>query len=362
VSREAARQREVWLRNVEMRGCDAVPCKVHLSPALCLEHGSALRELLARYPHVEAHCPEETELAEALGEQQRAGEPFQDAWSCVWHNLHDGMTGQVSRPALADWDELERYEPPSPAESGHFGSVDWDHEERLARSARAEGALVRGAVAHGFFFQRLCYLRGFENLMLDVARADPRLDRLCEMVFQFNRGLVERHLALGVDVMHFGDDLGIQDRLAVSPAAWRRYVGPAYARLFGACRRAGAHVHLHTDGYVVDIMPDLVECGVTILNPQDLCNGLDAIRWELKGRVCVDLDLDRQLITARGTPEQVDGHVRRCVETLGSPRGGLMLTWGAYPGVPLKNVEAVFRAMSRYRSLPARSAASGPCS
>ena len=169
------------------------------------------------------------------------------------------------------------------------------------------------------------------------------------MVLEFNRGMVERYLALGVDVLNFGDDLGMQERLTISPAAWRRYVKPAYAELFGMCRRAGAHVYLHSDGYIVDIMPDLLECGVTMLNPQDLCNGVETIRRELKGKVCIDLDIDRQTVVPRGTPAQVEDHIRRCVEALGSSAGGLMLTCGLYEGTPLENIEAVFRGMAACR-------------
>lgn len=340
-------QRDEWLSNVELRGCTQTPCTVHVSPAVWSEYRRDLAEVAARFPDVDANVPDGDDW-DAFGLMHRRGEPFEDAWGCVWENLHDGMTGQVRRPPLPEWHALADYGPPSPARTDHFGPIDWDDERRLMESGRSAGVLTRGAISHGFFFQRLYYLRGFENLMADIAAGDERLDRLCGMVLTFNEGLVERYLEIGVDVMVFGDDLGMQERLTISPAAWRRYVRPAYEKLFGMCRDAGTHVYLHSDGYIVDILPDLLECGVTILNPQDLCNGLENIRRCLKGKVCVDLDLDRQRIVPFGTPEQIDAHVRRCVETLGSPRGGLMLTCGIYPGTPLENIEAVFRAMSAY--------------
>jgi len=68
--------------------------------------------------------------------------------------------------------------------------------------------------------------------------------------------------------------------------------------------------------------------------------------------VCIDLDIDRQKIVPWGTPREIDAHVRRCVQMLASPRGGLMLICGIYPGTPLENIEAVLAAMSRYRTLP----------
>lgn len=339
--------RDSWLRLVERRGCGEVLCKMYVSPGVRAIYGRRLAEIAARYPDVEA--------GKLDGEWQgfdagtSAGRSVPDAWGCVWQNVHNGIIGQVTGHPLEDWNALGDFVPPSPAESRHFGPVDWDRERRQAEAARAQGGLVQGWIDHGFFFQRLYYLRGFANLMMDIADADPRLDALCRMVADFNRGTVERLLYIGVDVVNFGDDLGMQERLTISPAAWRHYVKPVYAELFGMCRRAGAHVFLHSDGYIADIMPDLIECGTTILNPQDLCNGLETIRRELKGKVCIDLDIDRQSIVPRGTPGQIEAHIRRCVEMLGSRHGGLMLTCGLYEGTPLENIEAVFRGMSACR-------------
>lgn len=344
-------EREKWLSNVESRGCDAIPCTLHVAAAVWHAHRQALAEIVARYPDIAVNPPPSAEDRDAFAPRERRGKKFTDAWGCVWENLHDGMVGQVTEPPLADWGSLSSYEPPSPARTGHFHPMDWDRERRLILSGRKEGVLTRGAIDHGFFFQRLYYLRGFENLMADIAVGDPRLDTLCRTVSEFNEAAARFYLDVGVDVIHFGDDLGMQRRLTISPRAWRRYVKPAYARLFGMCRSAGAHVSLHSDGYIVDIMPDLIECGVTILNPQDLCNGIENIRRELKGKVCIDLDIDRQTVVPRGTPQEIDAHIRYCVQTLGSPQGGLMLTCGIYPGTPLKNIEAVLHAMSRYRRL-----------
>jgi len=154
-----------------------------------------------------------------------------------------------------------------------------------------------------------------------------------------------------VDVVYFGDDMGMQERFTIAPDTWRRYIKPAYAKLFRMCHDAGAHVYLHSDGYIADIFDDLVEIGVTIPNPQDLVNDLEVIRDRLKGRVCIDLDIDRQKIIPWGTPREIDDHLRLCVETLGSREGGLMMVCGVYSPTPLENIEALLEAMKRYQTM-----------
>jgi len=184
-----------------------------------------------------------------------------------------------------------------------------------------------------------------------VAENHPRLYELCDIVTDYWYQITKAHLDCGATHVSGGDDLGLQDRLPIAPDSWRKLIKPAYKQIFGLARQRGATVRLHTDGYIVDIIPDLIEIGVTDLNPQDLVNGLDTLVSLAKGIVHISLDIDRQKITAFDTPEQVDLHIKNCIQTLGSPQGGLSLVWGVYPGTPIENIEAAVRAMEKYHSL-----------
>ena len=107
-------------------------------------------------------------------------------------------------------------------------------------------------------------------------------------------------------------------------------------------------VHVHTDGDTRQFAEDILDCGVQVLNLQDLVNGIDWVKENLKGRVCIDLDIDRQSITVDGSPEQIDALIHEEVAKLGSKEGGLMMIYGLYPGIPLENAKAVMDAMEKY--------------
>ena len=111
---------------------------------------------------------------------------------------------------------------------------------------------------------------------------------------------------------------------------------------------AGVPIHMHSDGDIRTLASHLVESGVEVLNLQDLVNGIDWIAEKFRGRICVDLDIDRQQITPYGTPEQIDALIREEVSKISTPEGGLCMTYGLYPGVPLENVKAVMDAMEKY--------------
>jgi uroporphyrinogen-III decarboxylase len=134
----------------------------------------------------------------------------------------------------------------------------------------------------------------------------------------------------------------------ISPAHFREYILPSYKRQMAPAGRAGAVVHMHCDGQLHALLDDLLTSGIEVLNLQDLVNGIDWIEQHVKGRVAIDLDIDRQEVTVHGRPDEIDALVRREVEQLGSREGGLTMIYGLYPGTPLDNARAVAEAMRRY--------------
>lgn len=94
---------------------------------------------------------------------------------------------------------------------------------------------------------------------------------------------------------------------------------------------------MHTDGHILEIIPDLMDCGVNVIN-QVRANGLDNLVDVCNSKVCVDLDLDRQMFPFCEAAD-IDAHVREAVIKLGSPEGGLWLSAEIGPDIPLENFD-----------------------
>jgi len=344
--------RENYLRNASMTGPKWIPCSVGISGASWDQLRTDLEQVLARHPILFPGFEKGQRNYDDWdpGPAHRAGERFTDAWGCVWRSAVNGLEGQVEEHPLADWSKLESYRAPDPMAQGDRGPADWEKTRRDVEKARRQGRLTSGGVAHGFLFMRLWYLRGFENLMIDVAADAPQLPRLIELVMEHNRGLVDAWLDMGVDKMEFGEDLGTQTASIISPKAFAKYVAPAYESVMQPCRGAGCHVALHSDGYIMELMDQFIECGVTIINPQDLCNGIDNLAREVKGRICIRLDIDRQRIVPFGTRREIRALIEEEVRKLGSPAGGLEMTAGIYPPTPAENVDALCDALEEFRT------------
>jgi uroporphyrinogen decarboxylase len=265
------------------------------------------------------------------GPAYRAGERYTDNWGCVWYNVQDGLEGQCVGHPLEDWDALGGYRFPDPMALAEREPWDWPAIEKATKEARERGELTVGWGER--LFDRLYFLRGWE------------------MLTEHELALVNKWLEIGVDIISFHTDIGTQKALMISPADFRKYLKPMFASIFQTCRKAGTHVFLSSDGYMLDIVDDLVECGVSVHDPQIRANTVEGIVRAYKGKLCADVDLDEQMF-ARCTPDDIRRQVEEVVEHMGSVKGGLMLTGLIMEAdVPLENIEALCAALEKvYRS------------
>lgn len=297
-----------------------IPAAVQVLPSAMVRHREALRAIARRYPDLFAARVLAGDF-DAVGGTYAEGRHV-DAWGCVWSNAHHGQEAIVTGHPVPRREDVHALRPPE----------------------------VDAGLPHGFLFLRLADLRGFEEIMVDFAEEPPELQMLIDVVHGYNLRQLERllHGRRAGEVFCFGDDQGMQHALPIRPATWRRHLKPCFAELFARCRQAGQVVYMHSDGCIHEIIPDFIEIGVSVLNPQFRANGLDNLVRTCKGRVCVELDLDRQLFPF-AAPGQIDRHVADAVDALGDPAGGLMLQAEVDDGVPLEAVEAICRALVRHR-------------
>ncbi|MEI6914147.1 MAG: uroporphyrinogen decarboxylase family protein [Armatimonadota bacterium] len=338
--------RENWLRVVEFRNPEKIPCSMGFAPLTWHTHRERLEDILVRHPLLFPGFKAGGVDFDNFGSVYREGEYFRDNWGCLWFNRIGGLEGQVVEHPLEDWDALDDYEFPDVMTKTERGDMDWVQTKAAIEQQREHGALTGGSGER--LFDRLYFLRGFENLMMDFATNDPHLQILIDRFTEYQLVLVNEYLKIGVDVMGFHTDIGSQAALMISPAQFRHYIKPMFKAIFEPIRQSGAHVVLSSDGRLIDIVDDLIECGVSVHDPQLRATTLDDIERCYKGRLCCNVDLDRQM-WAFCSPKDIDNQIREVVERLSSPKGGLMVSasvWDA--NTPLENIDALCDSLERH--------------
>ncbi len=191
-------------------------------------------------------------------------------------------------------------------------------------------------------------LRGFENFLTDMV-ADPGFAaELLDRITDIQLALIRRFITLGVDGGYFGDDYGAQKNLLFSPNTWRTLIKPRLARLFVPFREAGLPILMHSDGQIAKILPDLVEIGLTTLNPvQPEVIEHSWLRETFAGKLSFYGGVSTQTVLPAGTPSEVKEAVLEAIRILAPDRTGMVVSPShrMMVDIPVENVEAFLEAM-----------------
>lgn len=336
------------LKAVTFQCPDWIPCSVSIFGAVWRKHREGLSRVVEAHPFIfgSRFLNKKRDYDALVSDWHKAG-LHDDNWGCKWLVAREGYEGQVVEHPLASWDAFPAYSFPDPMRFTERGKrAPWRLERAASWLARKAGILFNGSGER--LFDRLYFLRGFDNLMVDIARGEPRLAGLITRFVDHELALVRKWLAVGVDMMSFHTDIGMQDRLMISPRAFRKHVKPMYEAIFQPCKDKGVPVYLSSDGYLLDIVDDLVEVGVAVHDPQQRANTIAGIKKHYKGKLCIDLDLDRQGFPFM-TPGGIKAMIRNAVDELASPEGGLMMKAEiGDPAIPLENIAAICDAFEEW--------------
>ena len=217
--------------------------------------------------------------------------------------------------------ELNRYPWPDftdPARHAHL--------ERDIAAAKADGYTVVGQMSQTIL-ETAYMMRGMEQMMCDFYERPDYVDTLFTKLGS-RRVFEARRLAeAGADVIRIGDDIATQTGLMVGLNLYRRFIRPWHADAVAAAREINPNVHVlyHSDGNLTALLPDLIEIGVTAINPvQPECMDLAHVKREFGGDLTLWGCCPVQSIYAHGTAEKVLAHNRFLMEQI-APGGGLVL-------------------------------------
>lgn len=193
------------------------------------------------------------------------------------------------------------------------------------------------------------------DIYTDPDLVEGLLDALMEKHLETLKNVCE---AVGnvVDILRFGDDLGMDTGMFMSKDKYREIFKPRHKLL-----NEYVHTHsnmktlLHSCGSVYPIIDDLIEAGYDILNPvQTTARDMDP--KTLKREFGKDITFwgggcNTRTILNRGTPQEVYDYTIRMIEIF-SKDGGFVFNQehNILPDVPAENMLAMYRAVNDCRN------------
>ncbi|MEN8200951.1 MAG: uroporphyrinogen decarboxylase family protein [Bacteroidota bacterium] len=225
--------------------------------------------------------------------------------------------------------------------------------EKLRNSSQRAIVMSGGAklLELGFFLRRM------DNMLMDLLADHKNLARMLDKLMELHMaGLEKKIRVVGdlVDVIRFGDDLGMTTGPFMDIDVFRKFFKPRYKELCDYVKQhSQMKIFLHSCGSIRQFIPDLIEVGFDILNPvQTNCYGMDA--RELKEEYGREITfwgggVDTSSVLPTGTPEEVREDVLERCEIL-SRDGGFIFApiHNILPEVPPENIIAAYEAVKEF--------------
>ena len=277
---------------------------------------------------------------------------FQNEWGILQRQGQFGVEFVKNPLEDAEIADLETYPWPKAAELVDLTGMKerakalWE-ENRYAVSLRAP---MNG------IFEISCWLRGMQNFLVDMLSDEEFAHALTEKVLEVQMdwyGYVLDEIGEYVDIVETGDDYGTQNSLMLSPECLEEFILSRRKRLNDMIREKAPHarIFLHSCGSIRRCIPNLIRCGVDILNPvQTAAADMDpfTLKKEFGDRICFHGGVDTQR-ALRGSVQEVKEEVKKMLDAM-YHEGGYILTSCNHiqNDIPVENIIAMFEAAKEY--------------
>ena len=271
--------------------------------------------------------------------------PYADGYPADYHDL-DAEMGRVlwARHVHSPWDHA--------ADEGFYDTL---RERALQLRQTTDKALM--IVCGCNLFEWGTFLRRMDNFLMDLLCDERNVERLLDELMTRHLATLEkvcRSVGDIVDIIRFGDDLGMISGPFMSPETYRKLFKPRHRILCDYVKsHSQMHTFIHSCGSIAALLPDLIDAGIEIINPvQTNAAGMDPAF--LKREFGADVTfwgggIDTASMLNRGTPAQVREQVLQRLEIF-SPGGGFVFNTvhNILPDVPPQNIVAMYDAIAEF--------------
>jgi uroporphyrinogen decarboxylase len=279
-------------------------------------------------------------------------------WVDIW-----GARRREVEHAYGRYEDLAGYPLSQAASLADLRAYDWPTPEwfDFAGLPAELADLDAGGARHvryriGAIFETAWSLRGFEQTLMDLALEPSIPGYIMDRILEVHMANLRAVLDLAgerIDMVYYYDDVATMDSLLMSEAMWRQHIKPRHKQLLEVAQQYGKPVMYHCDGSIRRLIPELLDLGVTLLNPVQT-NARDmepsGLKESFGQRLSFHGGVDITELLPKGSPDEVREQVRQLVDVLGA-EGGYVLAPSHHiqADTPVENVLAMYETALRYR-------------
>ncbi|MCX7842796.1 MAG: methyltransferase [Clostridia bacterium] len=335
--------KELVYRTLEFRNNDRAPRQIWVLPWAENNYPEEVKKIKEDFPDdifqgVPSYFEKESVTK---GDPYEYGE-FVDVWGCIFQNKNRGIIGEVKEPLVSwddeDWEDTSRIHIPE-----EWLTINRDKINEFCKTS--DKFLMASACPRPF--ERLQFIRGTEQLYIDLMFRPRKMLEFMEKMHDFYCRLMKAWAETDVDALIFMDDWGSQKSLLINPKIWEEIFKPMYRDYIEIAHKHGKKIFMHSDGYILDIIPHLIDLGLDALNSQIFCMGLENLK-QFKGHITFWGEIDRQGLLPNATTKEIEDAVINVRKSLWAD-GGCIAQCEFGPGAKPENVYKVFETWTKLK-------------
>ena len=202
-------------------------------------------------------------------------------------------------------------------------------------------------------FQKATDYRGLTNSLLDLYMEPEGMKAIAQKITRFFKAAIERGVKeANIDAICFGDDLGMQKGLFMSPEMFREFYFPYFKEICDCAHSYGLHVWFHSCGDCYDLIPQLIEAGIDVLHPiQKYAMDEKQVAENYGDKLAFWAGMDLQQVLPFGSKEDVINEVHHFIDTFyNNGKGRMIFTLNnrLQNNVPVENFITFIKEAYRY--------------
>ncbi len=237
----------------------------------------------------------------------------------IWRTSPDGAhTRHGFMQNIEDWDKYMDFNADHPA--------NWTLVQSTMKECRKLD-IVPVFLAYGCaFFEELCGIFGFEMLFRLLIKHKDFIHKIVQQMSDFSIKVGERIIEEGGEYLYMTNDIGLKEKSMISPKMFNEFFKQGIKKFCEKIHKAGGKILMHSCGYVMEMLPHFIECGIDALHPIEQAAGNDIV--EIKEKYGNDLVIVGNVpipLLTQGTPQETRHYVKFLLKNI-SKNGGHIIS------------------------------------
>jgi len=270
---------------------------------------------------------------------------YQDEWHVTY--CKNDSSWPIDAPVgfpIKDRNDWNNYTMPDPKQPSRLDGI-----KTAVRLGKEKDMAIAGSVRGPYSSAML--LMGMEHLSISFYDEPELVSEIMTKCVDFYIEGGLRMINAGADIILIADDYGSISGPLLSPSLFREFIVPQVTRMVEAFRKLGAPVIFHSDGNIRKLTDDLVDTGITALNPVERAAGMDLseIKKVYGKRISIVGNVDNKNTLVNGSISDVELEVKECID-IAAEGGGYILCsdHSVHDDTPNENVFAMIEACNKY--------------